>query len=119
MRRIDRDAFERAIEICRTQKEPADRIQIEHMLASRLWREVAEFASYSCQCDALHLLPWQNPPCWANLVRDIQGGPDGISGDYAAAVLLRKMLDAGLSRFEPDPLVALKQAKKRPPPPPA
>src|SRR5262249_20700510 len=49
----DYDALSRAIETCR-QKDPAARAQIERKLATELWRETAEFAAYSCQCDALH-----------------------------------------------------------------
>jgi hypothetical protein len=114
---VDRDALDRAIDICRTKKDPADREQIERKLATEPWREVGEFAAYSCQMDSLHLQPWQSPPCWVDdLVSDIQGGPDGVGGDYEAARLLRRLLDAGLSRYEPDPIAALK-AKKRPPRP--
>jgi hypothetical protein len=49
------------------------------------------------------------------LVADINAGDDGVLGRYQAAKLLRRMLDAGLSRYEPDPERALKQAKGRPP----
>jgi hypothetical protein len=118
---VDRDALERAIEICRTKKGPAVREQTDDMLKTRPWLDAASFAAYSCQCDALHLKPWQSPPVWIeDLVGDIQAGPDGVGGQHAAARLLRRMLDAGLSRYEPDPLGALKRAKGRPPdqPPP-
>ena len=109
----DYDALGRAIETCR-RKDPATREQIEHKLATELWRETAEFAAYSCQCDTLHLQPWQSPPCWVDdLVADINAGDDGILGDYAAAKLLRQLLDRGLSRYEPDPVNALKQTKRR------
>jgi len=106
---VDFEALDRAIRICRTQKTPADAEQIEHKLATELWREAAEFASYSCQCDALHLQPWQDPPCQVDdLVSAINAGDDGILGDYAAAKLLQRLLDRGLSRYEPDPVSALK-----------
>ena len=112
---VDRDALDRAIEICRTRKDPADREQIERKIATEPWREVGEFAAYSCQMDSLHLQPWQSPPCWVDdLVSDIQGAPDGVGGDYEAAKLLQRLLDAGLSRYEPDPVGALKQARRRP-----
>jgi hypothetical protein len=61
------------------------------------------------------LKPWQSPPCW---IDDLEGalaaGDDGILGDYAGATLLRRMLDWGLSRFEPDPVAALKRAQRPP-----
>jgi hypothetical protein len=104
----DFEALDRAIRTC------SDRAQIESKLATERWRQAAEFASYSCQCDALHLQPWQDPPCWVDdLVGAINAGNDDILGDYAAAKLLRQLLDRGLSRYEPDPVNALKQAKRR------
>lgn len=109
---VDEAALTRAIEAMRAN--PATREQIEDMLATKPWREAAEFAAYSCQCDALRLRPWQSPPSWIDdLVGDINAGPDGVGGQFAAARLLRRMLDAGLSRYEPDPLAGLKRAKAR------
>jgi hypothetical protein len=114
---VDQEALERAIEICRTQKAPADRTQIEHKLETEPWVDVGTFASYSCQVDSLHLKPWQPPPCWVDdVVADINAGNDGVGGQYQAAKLLQRMLDAGLSRYEPDPLKALEKAKKKLPP---
>jgi hypothetical protein len=108
---VDEDALRRAIEIVRL-KSPADREQIDHKLASEAWEDVGSFASYSAQSDALGLKPWQTPPCWVDdLVGDINRGNDGVVGNYAAAKLLQRLLDAGLSRFEPDPLGALARAK--------
>ena len=70
------------------------------------WIEVAEFASYSCQIHALNLKPWQSPPC-------TEDEDDPTPRDRAAQTLLRRMLRAGLSRFDPDPLKALAGAKRR------
>src|SRR5262245_12242055 len=116
---LDKDALERAIDICRT-KTAAGREQIEDMLATDPWFEAATFAAYSCQMDSLDLKPWQSPPCWIDdVVGDINAGNDGIGGQYAAAKLLRRMLDLGISRFEPDPLARLKgRPPDRPPPTP-
>jgi hypothetical protein len=69
--------------------------QLDEQLKDRPWLEVAEFASYCLQCDNLKLLPHQSPPCGF------------IGNDLDAADLLRRMLAAGLSRYEPDPLAAL------------
>jgi hypothetical protein len=112
---VDREALERAIEICRTKKAPADRNQIEHKLATEPWIQVGEFAAYSCQMDSLHLRPWQPPPVWIDdLVAIINAGDDGVGGNYAAARLLQRLLNAGLSRFEPDPIAALERMKRPP-----
>ena len=99
----DRKALQLAIERCRAQDAERD-AQIIRMLSERPWRRVAEFAAYSCQMNSLKLKPWQTPPCWSE--------PD----DYRhrqAAKLLREMLAAGLSRFEPHPLAAIEVAKRK------
>src|SRR6516162_1479666 len=94
---VDRDALERAIAMARLQS-PGRSQQLDDKLADEPWRDVAEFAAYCCQCDALHLKPWQPPPCWVDdLVADIQAGPDGVRGHYQAAKLLQRLLDTGLS----------------------
>src|SRR5215472_11309874 len=104
--RVDLNALERAIAMARLES-PGRSQQLDDKLANEPWQRVAEFAAYCCQCDNLHLKPWQPPPCWVNdLVADIQRGDDGIHGHYAAARLLQRMLDHGISRYEPDPLKA-------------
>ena len=109
---VDQEALERAIDIVRTKGAPPAQRQIEAKLATDEWIDVAEFAAYSCQFTALNLRPWQSPPCWVDdVVGTLNAGPDGVCGDFEAARLLRRLLDAGLSRFEPDPLGAL--AKKK------
>jgi len=116
VRRIDREALERCIEIMRASKEPSDRKQIERMLEAGGWQKAADSAAYHCQMNALRLRPWQSPPCWIDS-RDIKSiiarGDDGVAGDFAAARLLQRMLEAGLSQYEPDPISAL---AKSPPP---
>jgi hypothetical protein len=112
---VDEEALERAIDICLKHKSPSDQLQMEQKLADdqQDWWDVATFASYSCQVDALRLKPWQKPPCW---IDDMEGilayGDDGVMGLYAAATLLKRLLTAGLSQYEPDPLGALKAAGK-------
>ena len=71
------------------------------MLATRPWIDVAQFAAYACQCKNLHLKPCERPPCRMN-----------SNGNHEAAHLLRQMLDLGISRWHPDPLAAIKAAKR-------
>ena len=67
---------------------------------------------YSCQMTSLGLRPWQQPPCWVDPEQiDVilaAGEKDDIYGTYAAALLLRRLLATRCSRFEPDPLTALR-----------
>jgi hypothetical protein len=78
--------------------------QLDDMMRERCWLEVAQFAAYVCQGSALHLKPWQTPPCY---VADVN---EPRVGEESAAKLLRRMLKAGISRWHPDPLAALEAA---------
>jgi hypothetical protein len=105
--------MERAIEVLRA-RGGEDKRQIEQMLRERPWEEVGRFASYSCQDTALGLKPWMLPPCEiddpdAELAVP---GPDS-HGRKAAASLLQELLAHGLSKFEPDPIRALAEARRR------
>jgi hypothetical protein len=110
MDRIDRDALERAIVACRAQDAGSAK-QIDHMLLDRPWELVARFAAYSAQMDALGLMPWQSPPCQASLAALHE--PFGDARARESAEVLRRLLDAGLSPFEPDPLAAIAEAEQR------
>ena len=99
----DRDALERCMEIAK--RDRAEQLEGK-LLQGDPWIEVAEFASYSCQLHALNLKPWESPPCHAD-----EDDPD--ERDKKAQHLLRKMLAAGVSRYDPDPLTALAGAKRR------
>jgi hypothetical protein len=60
----------------------------------------------------LDLKPWQPPPCWIR--HPYAPNPDNAthnSGRPQAARLARQLLEAGLSKFEPDPGEALLRAK--------
>ena len=93
-----------------------DPVRAEQSAASKLkdepWVEVATFAAYSVQIDALALKPWQDPP--ANLDEDADEPDNAARASNAAGrKLLRQMLAAGVSRYDPDPLAALAEAKRR------
>jgi hypothetical protein len=98
----DRDALERCMEIAK--RDRAEQLEGK-LLQGDPWIEVAEFASYSCQIHALNLKPWQSPPC-------TEDEDDPAPRNRAAQTLLRRMLRAGISRFDPDPLRALAGAKR-------
>lgn len=98
----DLDALQRAME--RARKRDRFRAQqIDAKLLDEAWCDVAEFAAYGCQIEALGLKPWETPPMY--------GDVDGAQP--AAAALLQKMLAAGLSRWEPDPMAALARKRRR------
>ena len=105
---IDRDALERALAIALASDEPGCREQIESKLRDDDWLDAAETAAYGCQRRMLGLRPWQSPPAFG----DAHPGHDG---HLDGAALLQRLLDAGLSRWEPDPLQALAKVEARPP----
>jgi hypothetical protein len=101
---VDIAALERSIAMARASS-PARDQQISAMLKERKWLEVAEFASYCCQDDALKLKPWQPPPCWMGDAKPVDDSP--LAGRVAAWRLRQRLIASGLSQFEPDPLGAL------------
>jgi len=112
MKRVDKDAMRRAIAQAKAES-PARRRQIESMLANDPFEEVGRFAARCCQSAALALKPWAPPPMSAEVYPCVDRFP--TDGRVAAHELLRRLLAAGLSRFEPDPLAALaavEQAKQ-------
>jgi hypothetical protein len=116
---VDQEALERAIEIVRNRPEkedPGRRQQIDHLLEHEGWFTAATFCAYSCQRDTVHPKLWQPVPCdIEDLEGDLAKGDDGKGGQYRAALLLKRMLAAGLSMYEPDPIRALAEAKRRAP----
>jgi hypothetical protein len=99
---VDREAMTRAIEMAR-QRCAADCEQIEEMLRERPRHECGAFAAYSAQCHALGLRPWQTPPCEltdSDRALDSVRGDDDPRGSRAAARLLRRLREVGLSRYE-------------------
>lgn len=103
---LDRQALERAIEIERA-RNAACRAQINHKLKTEPWIEVAKSAARHCQDVALYLPPWQCwPPCVVE-IDDVDEPGYEHRGITQSAALLRRMLAAGLSRYEPDPENAL------------
>jgi hypothetical protein len=97
---INQDALERAMEMARNES-PSRRQQLDSMLKDgQPWKEVAWLAVTCCQTKTLHLKPWQSPPCWND------------DRDKESQKLLKRMLAAGLSQYEPDPLAALEPRSK-------
>lgn len=69
------------------------------------WTDAAIQAAYGVQSKALNLNPWELPPCMVS-----EDEPE--ASQQEAQALLRRMLAAGVSRYAPEPLLALKAAKE-------
>jgi hypothetical protein len=89
--------------------------QDQHGPASRMGAEgasTAGLAAYCARMDSLGLMPWQSPPCQAGL-NDLNQPLGDARGRRESAELLKHLLDANLSPYEPDPLAALAEAERR------
>jgi hypothetical protein len=89
-----------ALKICisRTLKDRCRIEQVQSMFADRPWIEVALFCCYVQQINSLALKPWETPPMDVDLDSD---------KEEHATILTRRLIDAGLSIYEADPLMAL------------
>ena len=112
MNATDHDALTLAIEVTRRES-PGRRQQVDDFLSSRPWIDVATFAAGCAQERALNLPPWQPPPCNIGNIAAALNVTDEQRGYRAAALLLQRMLDAGVSRWHPDPLRAIAEAEQR------
>ena len=101
---LDRDALQRCMDIAKRDRDMAAHLQAK-LRAGQTWAAVACSAAYNTQITSLRLRPWQDPPC-------VVDEDDPEEHDRQAQMLLRQMLKAGLSRYEPDPRIALLKKKR-------
>src|SRR5262245_27080635 len=100
MNATDRDALTRAVEIAR--KDPAEARRIDSRLArGDDWFDVARSAAMHCKIARLDLRPWQSAPMYGHIEQPRR--------DQRAYELQRRLIAAGCSIYEPDPLAALEQ----------
>ena len=109
----DLDALCRAIAIAR--RDPSRAEQIDGFVAmGRHKDEIATFCAYCCQVESLQLKPWQVAPCEIPDDDDDLRIPVPDFQHYRIARdLKRKLIRAGLSKWEPDPIAALERTKSR------
>jgi hypothetical protein len=113
---VDNAALWRAMKKAR--RDPMRRRQLDAMMETgRDKVEVAKFASYVCQADRLQLKPWETAPChisaaktWVTL--NVSDPDHRHRGIVEAQALVRRLLEAGLSKYEPDPVLALEKARR-------
>jgi hypothetical protein len=117
--RADIDALQASLNALLTSDDEDRREQVLAKLADESPWEVARFASYFLQTKRLKLHPWQNVPAHIHTRKNAEAvlakGPlIGSSGDdvsdCALAQLTIAMCDAGISRWHPDPIAALREA---------
>jgi hypothetical protein len=105
---VDREALTGAIALTLAETDQSRVEQVRLKLREDPWWEVATFCAYHRQMAALKLQAWEIPPCWISEtdIADIlaTGSRDRR---YDAAELGQRLLAAGKSLWEPDPLAAL------------
>ena len=109
---LDIVAIDRAIEMTLADNDRTVRAQLRDELKSSWW-EAARFAAHHCQYHHLALRTWEEPPCDVDpdeIDRIIARGP--ASNAFGGARLLKRMLAAGLSRFDPTPIESLEAVKR-------
>jgi len=101
-------ALELAVKLTLEEKDRGRVEQVRDMLAdpTRSWFETASFCSYHRQAEALHLPVWEHTPSWVT-------DPDDYPESPKAAQLARRMIAAGVSLYDPDPLRALAAAARK------
>ncbi|MCK1679403.1 hypothetical protein IVA87_08005 [Bradyrhizobium sp. 147] len=106
----DHAALELALSRILGNQQHSQHEQIKAKLVSEPWADVAAFAAASEQIDALNLKPWQSPPSHINDPKAVIASGTAHP-DYKAAKLLQRMLDCGVSKYAPDPVLAIEKAK--------
>ncbi|WP_441259611.1 hypothetical protein AB7008_23630 [Bradyrhizobium sp. 521_C7_N1_3] len=109
--RTDRAAFEVAIDLAR--KDPLQRKRIDAKFAAGVdFVNIGKAAAYHCQIESLGLLPWQSPPCYADMraLNEPYGDP---SGRRESAELALRMQRQDVSRWNADPVAACVEAEQR------
>jgi hypothetical protein len=109
----DRAALKLAMDVCR------QRWQGDSPTGWGSWEDNAKVAASCMQASNLHLPPWQispakiiNPDDPDEGLREDQPG-NATDGRHEAAVLLKRMLALGVSRWHPDPMRAIEEAEKQ------
>jgi hypothetical protein len=107
MTRRDRVAMKRCIAQMRAESAYA-REHVDRVLAKEGFESAGETAAYHVQRIALGFNAFQCPPCWADRF------PGEAFGNRKEEIeLLRRLLAAGFSRYEPDPAKALAEIEPK------
>jgi hypothetical protein len=97
--------------------------QVRSMLQEESPWRVAKFCSYYQQMRRLELAPWKQPPCWIHTRENAEAilakGPFIAADDSGAdtsdcgpARLTLDMIALGVSRWHPDPVRAVAEARR-------
>jgi hypothetical protein len=115
---VDHEALERGLALALADDDPTERRRREKLRDVEkglntwdTWQAVAESACYGLQCRNLALKPWECPPMRSS--PGATGHGRRYFNDPRAAALRQRLIDAGLSIFEPDPIRALAEVEAK------
>jgi hypothetical protein len=111
---VDQDALERALAIMLRHRELGRDFTRRLDEGREPWADIARHAALSCQIASMGIKPWQKVP---NEVEINQTDPPGDEHHRTrhASLTLERLLNAGLSRWEPDPAAAITAAETKKP----
>jgi hypothetical protein len=109
--KVDRDAFERALAIMLRHRELGRDFKRRLDERREPWADIARHAALSCQTQAMGLKPWQVAPCEVE-INQIDPPGDEHRRTGHASLTLERLLNAELSRWEPDPPAALARVER-------
>jgi hypothetical protein len=116
----DIEAWEMAIATMRQSGEAVWVNNVDNLLQSRGLAETGKWAAANMQFVTLRSKPWLTLPCNlsdADVDRILARGDGGsdLRGEYAAAVLAKRMQRYGISKYHPNPEQALREAERAKP----
>jgi hypothetical protein len=107
---IDRDGLERALAIMLKHRELGRDFK-RRLDEGEPWADIARHAAVSCQTQAMGLKSWQVAPCEVE-INQIDPPGDEHRRTRHASLTLERLLNAELSRWEPDPPAALARIER-------
>jgi hypothetical protein len=108
---VDQDAFERALAIMLRHRELGRDFKRRLDETREPWADIARHAALSCQTQAMGLKPWQVAPCEVGINETDARGYEHRRTRHAS-LTLERLLDAELSRWEPNPPAALARVER-------
>jgi hypothetical protein len=103
---VDQDAFERALAIMLRHRELGRDFKRRLDEREEPWDAIGRHAALVCQVESMGLKPWQVAPCEVE-INQIDPPRDEHRRTRHASLTLERLLNAQLSRWEPDPPAAL------------
>jgi hypothetical protein len=103
---VERDALERALAIMLKHRELGRDFTRRLDEGREPWADIARHAALSCQVASMGLKAWQVAPCEVEINQTDPPGDEHHRTRHAS-LTLERLLNGGLSRWEPTPPAAL------------